>query len=80
MFMTYQAQAPAILGARCVPCRLEGVDTLAEFLVSATSGYGLAACAEHREVTIDVLSSLDLDDDRALRTLFALAGQRPPQT
>ncbi|KQW13553.1 hypothetical protein [Streptomyces sp. Root369] len=72
MFMTYQAEAPAVLRMRCVRCALENLDTAAEFLMSAASGHGMATCAQHCEVTARVLTVFTGIDDAELRALFAL--------
>ncbi|MGW2951554.1 hypothetical protein [Streptomyces eurythermus] len=74
MYMTYQAEAPAVLPMSCVRCAMEGLDTTAVFLVSATSGYGMAACVQHREVTTRVLAVFTGTNDVELRALFALTG------
>ncbi|MCX4573565.1 hypothetical protein OHB41_10300 [Streptomyces sp. NBC_01571] len=73
MFTTYQAEAPATLRMRCVRCALEGLDTTAEVLVSATSGHGMAACAPHREVTLGTFTAADVVELRAVFTLTGMA-------
>ncbi|MEU6595340.1 hypothetical protein ABZ923_40140 [Streptomyces sp. NPDC046881] len=74
MFTTYQAEAPSVLRMRCVRHALEGHDVAAEFLISASSGHGMAACGEHREVTTRVLADFTGTDDVELQALFALTG------
>ncbi|MFD0209147.1 hypothetical protein ACFVH9_08415 [Streptomyces hirsutus] len=65
---------------QCVRHLLAGESVEAYMIVSANTGYGLATCAEHREVTGKVVAELLVDDDEQTKALFARHGSpvEPP--
>ncbi|MGJ3558942.1 hypothetical protein ACR6C2_08155 [Streptomyces sp. INA 01156] len=59
---------------QCVRHLLACESVEAHMTVSANTGYGLATCAEHREVTGRVVAELLVDDDEQMKALFARHG------
>jgi hypothetical protein len=58
-YTTYQTEVPVVFPMPCVRHALVGQEAQAEFLVLAKNGVGLAACAEHRDLTVRVVRELD---------------------
>ncbi|WP_327345931.1 hypothetical protein [Streptomyces europaeiscabiei] len=71
---TSQHEVPSFFEMSCVAHLLGGEQAHAAFIISATSGYGLAACTEHRDVTDLVVARMSVDDDDQLRALFGRQG------
>jgi hypothetical protein len=71
-YTTYQAEVPVVFPMPCVRHALVGQEEQAEFLVLAKNGVGLAACAEHRDLTVRVVRELDAFEDIYVRAVFIL--------
>lgn len=71
-YTTYQTEVPVVFPMSCVRHALAGEEARAEFLALAKNGIGLAACAEHRELTVRVVRELDAFDDDYVRAVFIL--------
>jgi hypothetical protein len=61
-FATDVVQLPGFFQMPCVACEITGQDGQATGVVTATSGLGLASCADHAEVTVRVLGALGTYD------------------
>ncbi|MFJ3249118.1 hypothetical protein [Streptomyces sp. NPDC086782] len=59
---------------QCVRHFLGGENVKAYMIVCSNNGYGLATCAEHREVTGNVVAAMQADDDEQTKALFAVHG------
>jgi hypothetical protein len=71
-YTTYQTEVPVVFPMPCVRHALVGQEAQAEFLVLAKNGVGLAACAEHRDLTVRVVRELDTFEDTYVRAVFIL--------
>jgi hypothetical protein len=68
------------LPMQCARHLLAGEHAEAYLLVCANTGYGLATCDEHYEVTGKVVHEMLVDDDDRMKALFARHGSpiEPP--
>ncbi|WP_330435829.1 hypothetical protein OIC43_37105 [Streptomyces sp. NBC_00825] len=74
MFEVNTAPVPSTFDMPCIACEITDGDSAASNLVEAGSGLGLAACAGHTDLTVQVMATLTSYGPAGLRAAFVTAG------